>query len=965
MSQSKKHKDDVLSKEFHVFSGQTGAAHLPVSSMSGQNAEGHFLAQPLELLLAEGGDPRLAVSPLDNLNVYGCRPSPRPEAITFSSTTASSISEKSYIRAAQARLELMNGSATNPEEEVFDKCIEHIRQELKKCLTLENDKVDVVFSPSGTDGQLIALFIARELLGSRVTSIVVASNETGSGTAFTAKGQHFNTYTAQGVPVRKGEAVAAMADGMTCVDISLRDEKGSPRSAEDVDHAVLEAIETAIASGSKVLLQTMDSSKLGWRSPSRKCLKDISVRWPNDVQVVVDACQMRLGRARIKDYLNRGYIVMLTGSKFFTGPPFSGALLVPEKIAAQMVATHKVPVGLSDYSNRGDWPVKWSGIRSWLPPRLNFGQWLRWEAAVEEMRLYFTVPQADRLASLQKFSVVVTQCIENSLSLTLLPAQPSDPTDDIDDGEMTVRTVFPFFIKRVGKLLSPEDCKKLYQALNLDVSLLLPSRAQPQEIKISSRLCHIGQPVTLHDGAGNLTAALRISAGARTVSEGWSPDDVKAIVDKIEVLLKYFDVINIPEKTAGSAEIKPLHLDAKKDLPRTRLGMVKLTRMAFDNKPLKPLWDELYKQVEADPENAAAMMDMADIAQISGLQANGLVIQSGALGMERLYRLPCDSPSPRLRVLKLAAPIEMGGNTPIEFLFEGSDIELYTLYIVPGVPLPGPLPYHDVAFVAIPDTEAARPALAEVNRLMPHWPRPVLNLPSCVHHLNRDELYTLLKPISKLYIPMTARVPRDRLVDIGRECIPLQGFLEDGVYPLIVRPIDSHAGRGLDKLESAADIDAYLYRHPGAAFFISRYIDYSSTDGLFRKYRIVFINGKAYACHMAISEQWKIWYLNANMALSNDKRAEEDRFLTHFDEDFSARHGAALSEIAKRINLEYFAIDCAETKSGELLIFEAGNTMIVHNMDSPVTYPYKPPQMQKVFTAFVQMIDTFAKVGRK
>lgn len=950
---SAKQQDEAQLNQF----GRTGRddKHRRDFSMSDKFAPGHFIAQPLDLLLAEGGDPRLAINPADNMNSYGCRPAPRPEAITFASTTASSISEHAYMRAAQARFDMMCAAAADSEEKIFDAEIEQMRRSLRACLALEKEKADIIFSPSGTDGQLIALFIAREMLGPRVTSIIVASNETGSGTAFTAKGQHFNTYTAQAIPVKKGDAVGALMEGTANIDIPLRNKDGAVRSLEEMDRAVIAAIEAAIDKGSKVFLQIMDSSKLGWRSPSQRCLKEISARWPDGAVIVVDACQMRLGRDRIREYLRRGYVVLLTGSKFFTAPPFCGALLVPPNISARLAAVRKIPSGLTDYSNRSDWPVEWSNLRASLPPRLNFGQWLRWEAALEEMRAYFAVPQQQRQASLRSFAAVVTQCMENS-SLKLLPGQTPDASDDINDDEMAIRTIFPFTVNRNGKLLPAEDCKKLYQALNRDVSVLLPQQATVQERRIAARLCHIGQPVALPDGA-----VLRISAGARTVTEGWKPDDVKAVIDKIEVLLKYFEVIAVPAQAPEGAALKPPHLGECSNIP-VRIGMARLTKMAFDNIPLKPLWDQLFQEVEKNPANAAAMMDMADIAQISGLQSNGLVIQAGALGMERLYRTPCSAAAPRLCVLKLAAPIEMGGNTPIDFLFEGSDIELITLYIVPGASLPDPLPMHDVAFVAAPDTEAGRPVLAELDRLMPHWPRPVLNLPSRIHNLNRDELYSLLKPIAGLYIPMTARLSRVQLADIGHGRIPLEGILPDGRYPLIVRPIDSHAGRGLDKLECPADIGGYLAEQLEDFFFISNYIDYSSTDGAFRKYRIVFIDSKPYACHMAISEQWKIWYLNANMAESAAKREEEKHFMMDFDQGFGARHQSALADIAGKISLEYFAIDCAETKDGKLLIFEAGNTMIVHNMDPPGIYPYKPPQMLKAFDAFTRMIDKYAQM---
>ena len=78
--------------------------------------------------------------------------------------------------------------------------------------------------------------------------------------------------------------------------------------------------------------------------------------------------------------------------------------------------------------------------------------------------------------------------------------------------------------------------------------------------------------------------------------------------------------------------------------------------------------------------------------------------------------------------------------------------------------------------------------------------------------------------------------------------------------------------------------------------------------------------------------------------------------LVKFLERFAARHRGALSELAARVALDYFTIDCAETKQGELLVFEADNTSIVHNMDRPEIFPYKPPQMRMIFDAFAAML---------
>jgi hypothetical protein len=68
-----------------------------------------------------------------------------------------------------------------------------------------------------------------------------------------------------------------------------------------------------------------------------------------------------------------------------------------------------------------------------------------------------------------------------------------------------------------------------------------------------------------------------------------------------------------------------------------------------------------------------------------------------------------------------------------------------------------------------------------------------------------------------------------------------------------------------------------------------------------------------------------------------------------------------LDALAKRVGLDYFGIDCGETPEGELLIFEADVAMIVHAMDPPDLFPYKGPQMRKVFEAFRAMLERAAE----
>jgi hypothetical protein len=385
------------------------------------------------------------------------------------------------------------------------------------------------------------------------------------------------------------------------------------------------------------------------------------------------------------------------------------------------------------------------------------------------------------------------------------------------------------------------------------------------------------------------------------------------------------------------------------------MGVAKLSKMAFDGIDLWPLWRQLVDRYVFEPGDAAALMDLSTVEQLFGNLDVGLSRLDEALSVERLYRSPLGA-APALRVLAFAGAGDIGSNTPLEFLLGGSDIALTTFYVIPGEPLPAALPEHDVAIVAVGESDEHRIVLAEIERLTADWPRPVLNRPERVVPLAREHLCGLLQNIPGLTMPLTARLTRDTFARLDAGEIALTDVLDDGVFPLIARPVNSHAGLGLERLDDAGRIGPYLAERHEGEFYISRFVDYRSADGLYRKYRIVFVDGRPFACHMALAEQWRIWYLNAGMRENAEKRAAEAAFMASFDEDFAQRHAGAFHALAERIGLDYFAIDCAEMPDGDLVMFEADIAMIVHDMDDPKIYPYKPPQMRKVFDAFRTML---------
>jgi hypothetical protein len=53
-------------------------------------------------------------------------------------------------------------------------------------------------------------------------------------------------------------------------------------------------------------------------------------------------------------------------------------------------------------------------------------------------------------------------------------------------------------------------------------------------------------------------------------------------------------------------------------------------------------------------------------------------------------------------------------------------------------------------------------------------------------------------------------------------------------------------------------------------------------------------------------------------------------------------------------------IDCAEAHDGRLLLFEVEMAAIIHQLDPVDRFAYKHPQMQRVFSSFMAMLERAA-----
>lgn len=535
-------------------------------------------ASPAELLLTSGGDSRLRIDPATGLNKYGCSPAPRPHAVTFSSCTATSASELAFSSAEAARRALLGaGLRCGSLSPAFDETMTAIRSELAALLGADQvEGSEVVLAASGTDCELLALEIALCGHDAPLTNIVVGPDEIGSGSVAASEGLHFDSIAPLVPSVDCGSPIEGIGIDRVHVErVGLRDRHGSPIRLARLDGEVGSIIGAAVARGHRVLLHLLDSSKTGLRAPSVPAATRLASRYDGAVDVIVDSAQLRTSRERVAAYLRAGFMVIATGSKFFTGSPFAGALLLPTPLAGRLDRLDRLPAGLQGYLSRHEVPHRWRRLRGQLPGVVNPGLLLRWQAALHEMRAFAAVPDADRRRYLQAFHDGALRMLGRHDGLTLVDAPVGDRGQTDPSAWDEVRTIFTFVATRGegagGRPMTYDEAWSAYCWLNRDVCRDLPPEASTGERALAARACHIGQPVKL-DAAGRTLGALRIAVGARFVSRvafdaslGDDPEgrvaaqlaDLEAVVGKLAVLRRYWDDI---ARSADSAADAPAAL---------------------------------------------------------------------------------------------------------------------------------------------------------------------------------------------------------------------------------------------------------------------------------------------------------------------------------------------------------------------------------------------------------------------
>ena len=408
------------------------------------------------------------------------------------------------------------------------------------------------------------------------------------------------------------------------------------------------------------------------------------------------------------------------------------------------------------------------------------------------------------------------------------------------------------------------------------------------------------------------------------------PDRVAVLVNTATCYAELDRLIDAERLLRRAISIEPGNKEAQANLGSI---LVKLDRLTEAEEPCR----------------AALALDPTMISVHQNL--SGILLQTSpveskhhrdlAYQQQQVFIEPAIQESARVLVLSAAD----AANVPLRHLMPNTCFTLirwYIEYATPGQELD--LPSYDLVFNSIGDADLAPDFPCSVVALLQTPGLRVLNRPERVTRTSRCELPLLLSGIDNAVVPRAIRITRS-------EAVSTSAVAEGLSFPVLFRPIGSHGGQGIRKVDEASAMAAMV----GSEFYATEFVDFKSADGWFRKYRVIFVKGRPFPYHLAIASDWLVHYWTAGMEGDPVRRAEEQQFLHSPEAAIGTRAMVALAEIGERLGLDYGGIDFSILPDGRLLVFEANATMLVHTEQDEIL-AYRNFAVRAIQDAFRKMI---------
>jgi tetratricopeptide (TPR) repeat protein len=370
----------------------------------------------------------------------------------------------------------------------------------------------------------------------------------------------------------------------------------------------------------------------------------------------------------------------------------------------------------------------------------------------------------------------------------------------------------------------------------------------------------------------------------------------------------------------------------------TRLGTAYLEKLDF---PEATKWNEAALAVE--PSQTEANRNLGLIFLKMGRDDEARRHLALASARPPVYIEYASTPT---RTVLLLWSNNLGNMPTVEFLFPATTNTRVNWVIQSARDDHAPdLPDYDLVFNATGDSDVSGDSIGPLSAFAAACATPFLNPPDKVERTARNNLPALFNGIDDILVPAVWRFPTSAEWDES---------LADQL-PLLVRPVDSHGGQGLELVRTASELARARATRSGPVY-LSRYVDYRSADSWFRKYRVIYVDREPYPLHLAISQNWIVHYFTADMEAHSWKIEEEKRFLENPEAVFGPAGMQALRSIGARMDLDYSGIDFSVLPDGRILVFEANPTMLVHPeiISGPVAH--KNDYVFRIQSRFEQML---------
>ncbi|MBW2409824.1 MAG: hypothetical protein JRF72_08505 [Deltaproteobacteria bacterium] len=504
---------------------------------------GDMLSCSLPEMLISGGDNRLKLDD-KGLNYILVAPKPAPgNLVSRSSCSGSHISEENFDDLRRLHSEIRTAKIS------FQECMQQVHNRIRNILKIDS-KTSIITVPSGTDAEYIPLLVSKAYAGadSRIVNIVTGAGEIGTHSTTAAEGLYYTSLTPCGEKVGSGKRLDGIGNNVKVISISQY-HPATGRQKQNNGVWKMHARRSLARPGTLVLLHIVDSSKLGRRMDAIQDVERLKKQYPGRVLVTIDSCQSRTDAHRTRNYLQLGYMVMITGSKFEDGPPFSGAVIVPSGLTDSLTPKSFMNFlpGIGNFITAYDLSGQLEMLKPYLPSWMNWGLMMRWTCALANWENFRGIEASTRNLFIQDWVDGLLKLIESHSTLEVLSGGEVQPGAVGDRNTIvSVKALFN------GKPLPKEILKKIYYWLYEDMDARLPDglRLSQADHSALKRPFLVGQPVDL----GNF-GVLRIALGIHAVCfmEKQGVDrvlaDDAALLRKLSLLIRFHDRIDSFDRT--------------------------------------------------------------------------------------------------------------------------------------------------------------------------------------------------------------------------------------------------------------------------------------------------------------------------------------------------------------------------------------------------------------------------------